>query len=740
MRSWEWGLLLFGLTLFVLQAALASPHKSAAFDEEYHIAAGYAYLKTGDFRMSTSHPPLVNLLSAIPLLWQDTLNLPTDHPSWAASDYFVFSDVFLWQVNDSPQQILVWGRWPIIALGAVLTFVLFMWARQMAGALAGWVALALAVFDPNLLANSRLITTDLGVTCFLLLTMWRLWCWLERPSLRNLIFTGLLAGLTMSSKFTGLMVWPMIAGVLLLAGTAAHRRWRSLMAFGLLAYLALWAVFRFDVGPIPGFRWHIPIPAPFYPYSVWDTFMVIEQQPKAAFLLGQVSQRGWWYYFPVALLLKTPLPLLLLTAVGLFQALPRGRWRETAVLWLPPLLFMLLAMSGQITIGYRHILPVVPFLIMLAAYGVGRLETESWRLERKRSPFLASGLVLCLLLIWHAFATLRLYPHQEAFFNELAGGPARGSRLLVDANIDWGQDLLFLRDLLAQRGIDDVYLSYFGTALPEKYGIHYQPLPGFMRFTAGPEIDAYNPYTPLPGWYAISETSRRLGLMLQNTDMFAYFQDQEPVACAGYSICLYYVSYPADTPVKRVVVVGRSVSDIPAAELSVQPGEQVIAKWVQTPDVTITSAADTREFPHNFQQETAVFTNAFTLLGYALPSTTIQPGGAAQLTLYWQVGAGHVETPFPSQAAPLAAFVHISGTDPAQIVAQYDGWSTALSGLEPGDMITQPVTINVPADTPAGNYFVRLGLYSPQSGLRLPVTVDGEVQDSVLITAVTVSN
>jgi hypothetical protein len=110
LRAWEWLLLLVGLLVFAAQAALASPLKSAAFDEEYHLAAGYAYLKTGDFRLSTSHPPLVDALGAVPLLFMDGVTLPTDHPSWAQSDYFIFSDVFLWQANDNPQPMLVNGR------------------------------------------------------------------------------------------------------------------------------------------------------------------------------------------------------------------------------------------------------------------------------------------------------------------------------------------------------------------------------------------------------------------------------------------------------------------------------------------------------------------------------------------------------------------------------------------------------------------------------------------------------
>ncbi|MBK6711857.1 MAG: phospholipid carrier-dependent glycosyltransferase [Chloroflexi bacterium] len=753
LRWWEWLLLVLGLAVMAAQAALASPLKSAAFDEEYHLAAGYAYLKTGDFRMSTSHPPLVDTLGALPLLLLDTITLPTDHPSWAASDYFIFSDVFLWQANDNAQEMLVYGRIAIIALAVLLAAVLFVWARQMAGPLAGWMALALAVFEPNLIANGRLLTTDLGLALFMTLTMWRLWVWLERPSRRNLILTGILAGCTMAAKFTGLMVWPMIVGVMALGRLAIGdwRFWRSrnlqslianLLMMAVAAYAALWAIYRFDVGLIPGSGFPLPIPAPFYPYSLWDTFRVIEEQPKAAFLLGQVSDRGWWYYFPVALALKTSLPLLGLTAVGLFIAVKDKGWGKTAVLWLPPLLFMLLAMTGRITIGYRHILPVVPFLIMLAAQVGKRLASRDWRFwpADNRQSTIANLLVLFLLL-WHISGSLRLWPHQEAYFNELAGGPENGSRLLVDSNLDWGQDLIFLHQLLLERGIGEVYLGYFGTALPEKYGVVYRPLPGFMRFTAGAEIDAYNPYTPPPGWYAISETSRRLGLMLQNTDVYAYFQDKEPVACAGYSICLYRVEYPAGMPVDRVVVAdGRSVADIPPEELGVVDGRLLIAKWVQPPG-EIYPLGEGFARPEGFVPVAANFHGAFELVGYVLAGgeTAVSPGQSISLTLYWQVGSGQVAAPRPSQAAPLAAFVHLSGADPAQIAAQFDGWPTALTGLEPGDIIVQPVTLSVQETAVPGDYFVRVGLYSPQSGQRLPLVSPVGAGDAFLLTSVLIA-
>jgi hypothetical protein len=483
-----------------------------------------------------------------------------------------------------------------------------------------------------------------------------------------------------------------------------------------ISFLTLWAVFRFDISPYPGTN--IPLPASFYPYSLWDTFVGIEAQPKTSFLLGQTSPRGWWYYFPVALAVKTSLPLLILTVWGTAVFLHKKGWRYASILWLPPLLFLALAMTGRITIGYRHILPIVPFLIMLAAQ-VGRLEVGDGKSRNFRS--LASNILLLALLVWQIVGTLRLFPHQEAFFNELAGGPAGGGRILVDSNIDWGQDLILLRELLAKRGIEDVYLGYFGTAVPEVYHIPYKPIPGFLRQTAGPEINAYNPYTPPPGWYAISQTSLQLGLLEQNVDMYAFFREREPAARAGYSINLYEVTYPDDMPVDRVVVTGTAVSDILPDELGVRDGRRLIAKWTANENTQITAVGEKITLPANFRPVNANFADMFTLLGYAVADKTLNPGDPIQLTLVWRRETAEIPMPAPAKAGPLAAFVHLSGIDPAQIAAQYDGWDTAVTTLEPGDIITQKITLRPSPDMEAGEWFLRAGLYSPQTGQRFPL-------------------
>ncbi len=371
-RWWEWLGLAVVLVGFTSQALLASPHKSAAFDEQYHLAAGYAYLRTGDARLATTHPPLMGLLGSLALLGQAVV-LPLDHPAWAAGDRFLFSDVFLWEANPDPQALLVAARRPIVAVGLLLLIGLFCFARSLLGTRAGWLVITLALFDPNLLANSRVVTTDLGLTCFLLLALWRLWAWLEARTLLNLVLIGLCAGLAMAAKYTGLFFWPAAGLITLLypATTATDRlwqRWIGLVAMGGVVCVVLWAVYGFTFSPLPDGSFSLPLPAPFYWQQLLNTYFRIVnlQGARLDFLLGEASNQGWWYYFPVALAVKTPLPLLLLSLAGLVLIARQRRWRQMSVLWVLPLLFLCLGLTGILTIGYRHILPAIPCLILLA--------------------------------------------------------------------------------------------------------------------------------------------------------------------------------------------------------------------------------------------------------------------------------------------------------------------------------------------------------------------------------------
>ena len=586
-RPWEWLLAVLLIVVFVLQVQAASPQKSAAFDEQYHLAAGYSYLRTGDFRMATTHPPLAGMLAALPLLTRDDINLPLDHPTWEAGNRFDFSDVFLWYANEDPQDLLIPARAAITVLGVILLMVLLLWTRRLFGMSAALLVLTLAAFDPNLIANARVVTTDLALTTFLLLATWRLWAWLRAGRWVDLLMLGLFGGLAMATKYNALLFWPIALAIALLYPVTGSSWWRvtvrrlgALLLAGLVGVFVVWGIYRFDFGALQAIAFPLPVPAPFYWDRLWLTLTDIldETAVKPDFLLGQVSSGGWWYYFPVAIGVKTPLPSLLFFLAGLAALVRWGGWRRHAALWVPPLAFLVLGLTGILTIGYRHLLSAVPFALLLAGNSLrwGRGVRRSW----------IPATVIGVLVAWLVFGSLRVWPHQEAYFNELAGDWRNWSNILVDSNLDWGQDLPALRTTMDELGIDRVNLGYFGKAAPEKYGVRYSPLPGYLRFMVGRETDAYNPYTPPPGWYAISATSLRLGTLQPETvDMYAFFRPLTPDARAGYSIYLYHVEPDADEVVIRPVLIGQPVWQIPPDQLGVEPGTRVQSKWTQITDI-----------------------------------------------------------------------------------------------------------------------------------------------------------
>ena len=777
-RSWQLTLAAALLVIFAAQAALGSPANSAALDEEYHLAPGYAYLRTGDPRLSVEHPPLMNLWNALPLVFLNP-KLPLDSPAWQTGMTDDFSDAFLWQANpDQAIRMVLLGRLPIIALGILLGAIVFRWTRDLFGVHAGLLTLALYAFDPNLIAHSRLSTTDLGLTVCILVAMWRWWAWLEKPTRWNLIWTGAAAGAAMATKFNGSIAVAMCVLVALTHPISSLRRghyWnaiiRRLAALAVVTLVALWVVWA-----VYGFEVRGGVPAATY----WRGIAKIwsEYTPGLpTFLMGQVAQTGWWYYFPVTFVLKTPLPTQILFALGIVLTIaqPGHAWRRVSAALIPPAVSMTAVLFSPLAFGYRHILPVLPFVLIVAGsavrpkYQIPNKVGGGWRVV---------GIVL--LLAWQIISVTLVFPHHLSYFNELAGGPLNGDRFLVDSNLDWGQDLPALKAQMDTLGLERVNLSYYGTALPAVYGVRYWPLPAFLHFVTGLEVDSFNPYTPEPGWYAISVTSLRMGLLYHATDLFAFFRDQTPAARAGYSIRLYKVEYPPDTPVDRAVVIGTPTYALPPQTLGVTPGHRLLVKWADNPDVFILAmsgparyiATDLLPFDRDLRRafrsaarsegdalvvdarplvesrragwraplrlpdgksldSPADFDGKLALIGYRLDSSTVAPGDALDLTTYWQVTGELVP--------PIAFFAHVTD-DGQRIVGQYDGWGTALRGLEIGDVIAQRVRVPIRPDTTSGTYDVQVGVYSPDTMARWPLRLpSGATVDRVLLSPVQIT-
>ena len=534
---------------------------SPTVDEQNHLARGVAFLHTGDPRLSLEHPPLVNVLSALPLLTLPDVRLPLDDASWERQPpdvyWYHFAELFLWQYNDDVTRMVFLARLPILFLTLGLALTAYHLARLLWGRPSPLLAFLFLLFDPNVLAHGRYTTTDIGGTAFLFLAallLWRMWQ-ADGWNWRRWLWAGLGLGLAFGSKLSTLVFVPIFAvmAVLPLYGdlTAATRRarrkdgGRRLLQFltaGLLSILVVWAIFGFEWGPfafrgdgLAGLnRWPGPMP------TFWaglEQVLFISRGGRPAFLLGRFSNEGFVGYFPVAFLVKTPVLLLLLLPVTAVILLKSKSTRPKALfLTLPPLFYFLFSMQSALNIGYRHLLPMLPFLyVLVSGLASGRVSRFTFHISRFTVYVLFASLLI---------ADFAIHPHYLSYFNLLAGGPENGRNILIDSNIDWGQDLLRLKAWMDENGVESVKLGWFGTAVPDYYGIHYDPIPGaplypFYSLWGSPPFD---PAAPEPGVYAISVTSLwELPLPDDQKYVYPWFRSREPDDRVGYSILIYEV-------------------------------------------------------------------------------------------------------------------------------------------------------------------------------------------------------
>ena len=543
-----------GLLALFGQLALSAPRLSLTYDEPLYTAIGYADLATGDFRWHgvIGHGPLVNVLTAWPLFLGEAWPDPRQLAEWGTDDSLGFSRSLLRQLGDLSTTAWV-TRVPIMWMTVLLAALTARWAGQMWGRAAGLVALWIFAFEPTLVAHGQLNTTDMGVTAFGFLGAYFLSRYLRRPSVGLYLGAGVALGAAVASKTSGhfwigayglivLLAW--VQELRGLSGWCAYLRSAAIWSVRLLGWLAiglltLWAAHGFEVGSIEVGGLPVPMPSHWLGLSYQRSNVTVGQ---TTFLAGSLETGGNWTYFPLALLLKTPLPVLvgLLASMGI--ALQKRRRLPCAVLpaVVPPLAYMVLALWVGLNIGYRHLLPVVPFLCLgtarLAAPGV-----LAWKLKRR-------WVVGVLLFVWLMAGTLGRAPHTLAYFNELAGGPAGGHRYFADSTLEWGQGLRDLKSYLDQDG-DGAYLAAFTSIDPSWYGLVSVPLPP----TPGDSVPLQLPqrFDPAPGRYVISVTPLQ-GLWLLDPDTYDWFRHREPIARIGEVLWVYEVAEDP-VPLARVV-------------------------------------------------------------------------------------------------------------------------------------------------------------------------------------------
>jgi len=501
----------------VLQVASAS-QEAATLDEATHLAAGYSYWKTGDYRLNAEHPPLSKLLASIPLLWLRPDFSPSQ-ATWEIADEFPLGKDFLYKNRIPADTMLAAARGVTTLLSLLLVLSVAWWTGRIAGPLSGIAAALLLAFEPTVIAHSRYVTADIPVTLFMWLSCISWYSYLERPARWVLVRTGLLAGLALATKFNALLLF-VIFGLLWVARArmvgsipaSASGTFGKLLVLSVLVVLCAYSFQTLSVADEPALRTrllkarllkaypddgstrslvvqtvlHVPVPGYYFPRGL-HLLIRHNQSGHPTYLLGNVSTHGSWLYFPVAMLVKSATAWLLLAfaafGVALAQAVRRGHGRDAAwsrtSLLLPVGLYFLMSITSSINIGLRHLLPIYPFLAAFVAVVLfGRFHRAVW---------LRIAAFICVLCFLAESATV--FPRYLSYFNMAAGGSRNGARFLLDSNIDWGQDLKRLKIWTQNRQSGPLCLDYFGVADPAYYSIEHRPL---MPVRSPEERDALN--------------------------------------------------------------------------------------------------------------------------------------------------------------------------------------------------------------------------------------------------------
>ncbi len=531
---WRFGALFILLLLFALLMTGARAISLTA-DEPAHIIVGYSLLAEGMKAFwlfpQHGHPPLLNVLEAMLFYWANPDIPLTQLPGWSQQQMTTYFGDFVPYLTPV-EQIEVTARFPVMLCTVLLGAIIFRWGCELWQPRAGLLALMVLVFDPLTLAHGRLATTDVGSVLCGTAMFYLVWRWQRRPEWKSAWRAGFLLGLTLLAKGSGIIWAAGAAGVVLLTVIRRIREHPlSLLLQGLLmgglGLFLLWAGYGFTWGRL-SINFPLPVPTPAH----WNGF--ISQAYSVAgrwvFAFGERTHGRWCWYFPAAFLIKNPLPLLIGLGFGSVVLL-RKHFSLYGLLIFGtfPLLYVVLAIMGGHNIGYRHLLPLHPFFYLLIGGGLW----FGWRGPAWRQW------VAVALGLWYAIGTLRLFPYEIAFFNELVGGPQNGHRYLIDSNIDWGQGYKAVRSYLAEHPGPTPQIAYHYAFIPPSvYAIEAVTLPPH-----GEVLSLTSPFYPPAGRYILSITTLQAG-WTASPDMYAWFREVRPTAKLGYAFFLYDIDRP----------------------------------------------------------------------------------------------------------------------------------------------------------------------------------------------------
>ena len=569
------------LGIMFATAVFSMKGDALTFDELAHIPAGYSYLTEQDYRLNPEHPPLAKDISAIPLLFLN-LNFPDNDQVWLQEKsapawwvQFDFGKKFLYDSGNNPREIIFWSRFAAIIMLILLGWLLFWWTKKITNNTVALGVLALFAFSPTFLAHGRLANTDVGAVFGALLAIIFWLKFIQNPTWKNVLFSGIALGIAMLFKFSLILLIPFfiiitILYVFLFSKPLPLYLTRSLIV-GLTGFvLIIWPVYQFHVWNYPAeqqlrdtiadISGH-PIPIA-KDIAIWMTKQEVLRDPaqylrgllmasqrtawgNTTYYLGKISADSWRSYFPLLYLLKIPLALHLfsLSVLCFFLAwLKKTSWRSildsarrnfwliALFLWIA--IYWLAAIAGNLNIGIRHLLPIFPFIYILTVFGIYQALKSISKTKLRQAAIIFSFLLLGL----YVSSSLSAFPHYLSYYNKLGGGTESGYRIAVDSNYDWGQDFYRLLSFVEKENIDKIYLDYFGGE-DEEYWLGQKYI----------QLKPKEIKIPPKGWLAVSLNQLMGGIAEpvsgfdQETGYYNWLKEYSPVARAGHSILIYRI-------------------------------------------------------------------------------------------------------------------------------------------------------------------------------------------------------
>jgi Dolichyl-phosphate-mannose-protein mannosyltransferase len=493
------------------------------WDEPEHLAAGLALIETGNYPYDVQHPPLARLAMAIGPYIDGARGYGTAGPSGEEEGRLILYR------GGKYDTYLTLARIGMLPFFIVMLLTTWAWTRHRFGHVEAIAALLILIAMPPVIGHAAVAALDIPMAAMCLLAMYRMLRWFEQPTLKQALLCGLALGAAFATKLSAI---PFLGCVGLVWLTAAFfSRHTANVDTQLFSKRSLWQVIAalivtvivltscYGIGLQPLSKSSsllVPMGIPRLITSL-QTLMEHNSGGHLSYFMGELRRTGWWNFYLVALVVKTPIPTLIMGITGLIL-LNVSAWRSRD--WLPAapslaFIAILVFASGysHINIGVRHVIILFPLL----AIGAGVATVYCWQ----ELSHIAIKPMMIALGAWLIIGCVLTYPQNLAYFNELAG--QHPEHILVDSDLDWGQDIHHLGDALRKRGITQLSIAFRGTA-----ELADENLPTYKRIWGNEHVK---------GWVAVNLLAKYTD---ENRDL-AWLDAYQPVVRIGRSIDLYYI-------------------------------------------------------------------------------------------------------------------------------------------------------------------------------------------------------